>query len=352
MTVVDTAPAPPEGFQVPALHGPVEVRMHPDADRVQESLLHWASFHGLFRDLRQRERFAQSGFARFTAYAYPRMAALETVAWWQGHNWLADDVLDDPRTDDAQAEALAADLLAQLPVDLTDRKEPVGPLATAAADLWRRTAPARSPAWRSRYRAHYRDWLALSLRTRPYRQGRIPLVSVPTYLRRRRLQSGVEMSFDLLEVGHDRELPETVAGSDLYRMVRFAANDAISWTNDLYSLHKDLAAGDTDNLAAVVRQSRGGNWTQAARKAARMVHEATADFLAACGDLRAMRGLYEVTDAQWEVVEDSLEDLALWISGSLHWHHQTPRYRLRPEAAPFGRHLAGHDEHAHRRQPS
>lgn len=324
----NAAPAQSVGFQVPALHGPVEVRMHPEADRVQESLLQWASLHGLFRDSRQRERFAQSGFARFAGYTYPRVAALETVAWWHGHNWLVDDVLDDPRTDDAQAEALVADLLAQLPVDLVDRQKPEGPLATAAADLWRRTAPARSPAWRRRYRAHYRDWLALSLRARPYRQGRRALVSVPTYIRRRRLHSGAEMTFDLLEVGHNRELPETVASSDLYRMARFAANDAISWTNDLYSLPKDLAAGDADHLTAVVRQARGGTWSEAAGKAARMVHEATDDFLTACDDLRSMQGLYEVTDAQWEVVEDSLEDLALWISGSLHWHQYSPRYQL------------------------
>lgn len=152
------------------------------------------------------------------------------------------------------------------------------------------------------------------------------------------------MSFDLLEVGHDRELPESVAGSDLYRMVRFAANDAISWTNDLYSLPKDLAAGDTENLTAVVRQARGGTWSEAAGKVARMIHEATADFVTACGDLRAIRGLYEVTDAQWAVVEDSLKDLALWISGSLHWHHHTPRYRLEPEAGTFGMHPAQHDE--------
>ncbi|MEU9168272.1 hypothetical protein AB0D34_10805 [Streptomyces sp. NPDC048420] len=339
MTAVNTA-AVSVGFQVPALYGPVEARLHPETSRVQESLLQWASFHGLFQDSRQRERFARSRFAHFAGYTYPRVAALETVALWHGHNWLVDDILDQPRTDDAQAEGLAADLLAQVPVNLTDRKEPKGPLAAAAADLWRRTAPARSPAWRSRYRAHYRDWLALSLRARPHRQGRSALVSVPTYIRRRRLHSGAEMTFDLLEVGHDQELPEIVAGSDLYGMVRFAANDAISWTNDLYSLPKDLAAGDSDHLTAVVRQARGGTWSEAAAKAARMVREATADFLTACGDLRAMRALYEVTDAEWEVAEDSLEDLSLWISGSLHWHQNTPRYRLSPEADPFGTHSA------------
>ncbi|MDQ1071987.1 terpene synthase family protein [Streptomyces canus] len=336
MTVANDALITPEGFQAPSLHGPVEVRIHPQADHAQESLLQWASLHGLFRDSRQRERFAHSGFARFAGYTYPRVTSLETVAWWHGHNWLVDDFLDHPHTDDAEAEALVADLLAQLPVDLTDRQEPHGPLATAAADLWRRTAPARSRAWRSRYRAHYRDWLALSLRARPHRQGRSAPVSVPTYIRRRRLHSGAEMTFDLLEVGHNRELPEIVARSDLYRMVRFAANDAISWTNDLYSLPKDLAVGDADHLTAVLREARGGTWGEAASKAARMVHEATADFLAACGDLRTMRELYEVIDAEWEVVEDSLKDLALWISGSLYWHQETPRYRLRAETDWFG----------------
>lgn len=335
MTTFDAATAPPEGFRVPALRGPVPVRMHPEADRVQESLLQWASFHGLFQSSRQRDGYAHSEFARFAGYTYPRVAALETVAWWHGHNWLVDDFLDRPRTEDAQAEALVADLLAQLPVDLTEGPKPKGALAAAAADLWRRTAPGRSPAWRSRYRAHYRDWLALSLRARPHRQGRSALVSVPTYIRRRRLHSGAEMTFDLLEVGHDRELPEAVVDSDLYRTVRFAANDAISWTNDLYSLPKDLAEGDADHLTAVVRQARGSTWGEAARKAARMVHEATADFMTACDDLRAMRGLYEVTDAQWDVVDDSLKDLALWISGSLYWHQHTPRYRNSPEATAF-----------------
>lgn len=74
---------------------------------------------------------------------------------------------------------------------------------------------------------------SLSLRARPHRQGRSAPVGLglPTCIRRRRLHSRAEMTFDLLEADHDRELPETVAGNDLYRMVRFAAHDAISWTN-------------------------------------------------------------------------------------------------------------------------
>ncbi|MFB8758055.1 terpene synthase family protein [Streptomyces nigra] len=333
MRVADAVLTTPEDFAVPNLHGPVEVRLHPAADRVEESLLRWATLHGLFRDDRQRDRYARSGFGLFAGYTYPRVAALETVAWWHGHNWLVDDFLDHPRTEDAQAEALVSDLLAQLPVDLTQRQKPKGPLAAAAADLWRRTAPARSRAWRIRYRGHYRDWLALSLRARPHRQGRDAPVDVPTYVRRRRLHSGAEMTFDLLEVGHHRELPPAVADSDLYRMVRFAANDAISWTNDLYSLPKDLAEGDTDHLTAAVREARSGTWRDAADKVARMVQEATADFVTACRDLRAMRGLYDVTDAEWKAVEESLTDLALWISGSLHWHRHTPRYRAGSEAS-------------------
>jgi hypothetical protein len=216
-------------------------------------------------------------------------------------------------------------LIAQLAPAL-DAPPPTGPLTAALADLWARTAPPFSPAWRRRFAAHYRDFLMFTLlpHAHPRHYGRAGL---PGFVRRRRLNSGCEMSFDLIEAGNAAEIPAVIAETDSYRAVRLAANDVVSWTNDIFSVRKEIARGDQDHLAAVLRATAGLDWQQALEHAAGMVAGLTRDFLDACEDLRAMRRLHPVGDADWALVDDSLSDLGAWISGSLEWHRWSPRYR-------------------------
>jgi hypothetical protein len=213
----------------------------------------------------------------------------------------------------------------EIPRQLSAEAGPAATGVVTAAELWQRTAARMSPSWRGRIRSHLRDYLSLTLRKPSC--GGPSSVTVPTYCRRRRHHSGVDFSLDLIEAVHGYEVPDIVAGSDLYRAVRGAANDAISWTNDLYSLPKEAARGEHEHLVGMLLAGQACSSQQAVDRAAVMIRTATEDFLAGADDVRAARGLFDnVSDEQWANVERSLRDIGSFIAGSLAWHVESDRY--------------------------
>ena len=334
-----TTPGTTGALNIPPIGCPFEARMHPDVDGVADHLLRWARRSLLIRTPSAAERFHQAGFGRFAAAVYPRATQLHLVAEWQSHNWLADDQLDEGLSlaDPRDRERVAHQLLAQLPVDVpwlrrSPRREtpglshPASPLTAALSDLWHRTAKPMSRAWRNRFVGHYRDFLGFTLLPHSAR-GRLTPGTLAAFVERRRHNSGCEMSFDLSAVATETEVPAEVADSDPYRTVRRCANDVISWTNDIFSVRKEMARGDEDHLVAVLRRVHDTSWDEALSRAVDMVGQRTDDFVVACDDLRDMRGLYGVAASEWRAVEESLTDLEGWISGSLEWHRWSPRYR-------------------------
>ncbi len=337
-TATRTAPELPVTIDFPSIWCPIPARVHPDVAGIDDHLLDWARRFDLIREEPAASRFHSAGFGQFAASVYPRALQLQLVAEWQGHNWIVDDRIDEGHAVDGPEERrrLARELIAQMPLDLHPPR-PSGPLAAALSDLWQRTAKPFSYAWRTRYVAHYRDFLAFTIL--PHSgpdQSRLSEPELHAFIRRRRLNSGCEMSFDLVEVANLREVPAIVADSDSYRAVRVAANDVISWTNDIFSLRKESVRGDLDHLSAVLRNAMRTDWQEALKQSADMVAALTRDFLDACEDLRAMRPVYDLDDAAWETVEESLTDLGEWISGSLYWHWWSPRYRVVETTTPEG----------------
>ncbi|MEU3461980.1 hypothetical protein ABZ721_18820 [Streptomyces sp. NPDC006733] len=313
----------------PPIRCPIPARTHPHADGIDDHLLDWAKRSDLIRSQPAAEHFRSAGFGEFAARVYPRAVRLHLVAEWQAFNWIVDDRLDEGYLAGTyrEREGIVRDLVAQLPLDLRAPRAR-GPLTAALADLWQRTGSQHSSAWRERFATHYLDFLAFTLLPHA-RSGSAPTTpsDVTAFVRRRRLNSGCEMSFDLIETANVQEVPAAVARSDAYRAVRLAANDAISWTNDMFSVRKETARGDQDHLAAVLRHSTGSTWEEALADASDMVEALTRDFLVAADDLRAMRAAYGLDDTAWAPVDDSLADLGAWIAGSLSWHRWSPRYR-------------------------
>ena len=97
--------------------------------------------------------------------------------------------------------------------------------------------------------------------------------------RRRRLHSGVEMSVDLNELSDHRELPDDLVQSQWYQELRIAANNVISWTNDVYSLAKEVRFGDFGSLPGALNAA-GMSWRVSLTRTVAMIAEATRDFVA------------------------------------------------------------------------
>ncbi len=338
--IASGATSHPPVIHIPSLWCPIPARVHPEVEGIEDHLVDWARRFDLIRSGKAERRFHDCGFGQFAAEVYPRGPQLKLVAEWTAFNWILDDHLDEGHvaSDPEARELLVTELLAQMPVTPRGSRTPrvSSPVVGALADLWRRTAAPMSYAWRSRYVAHYRDFLAFTILPFARREnGYDAAMDLNAFVRRRRLFSGCEMSFDLIEAANLSEVPAAVADSDSYRAVRLAANDVISWTNDIYSVRKELARGDEDHLVAVLRSAMDSSWQHAVHRASGMVADMTRDFLVACHDLRGMRRLCPLDDVDWLLVEDSLADLGEWISGSLNWHIHSKRYS-HVDATPEG----------------
>lgn len=341
MTSVD--PHLPSASDVPLIWCPIIPAVHPWAEGADDRLFEWAERFDLVRGGSARQRFHSAGFGNFCAETYPRAVGeqgLDLMSEWNGYNWILDDLIDEGYATFGieECQRICRDVMAQMPVDMRET-HPSKPLLNAIADLWRRTAGPMSLAWRRRYVAHYHDWLSGSLLPHLPSTGesnKAPL-SLTTFSRRRRIHSGCELSFDLLEPGNQEEVPEAVVNCDTYKSIRLSASDAIAWTNDLYSIRKEMARGNRDHLVAHLCDTEHLTWADALAKAVRMVEDSTLDFVRACDDLRERRRVFAVSDEEWQRVEGSLTDLGYWLSGSLHWHSWSPRYRVVEERAQDAR---------------
>jgi hypothetical protein len=106
----------------------------------------------------------------------------------------------------------------------------------------------------------------------------------------------------------------------LLRELERATCHAVGWANDIFTYEKELAAGETHNLVAVLMRTEGLPVREALTHA-RWLHDEEV-----CGFLRLQAKLRASRDADG-AVEYRLSHLRDWISGHLHWALRNGRYR-------------------------
>jgi hypothetical protein len=312
-------------LKIPPIWCPIPTRVHPDTEGIETHLVTWAQRFSLIRDDATAQRIVDCRFGKFTALCYPRANDLPLLAEWMIYMWILDDQVDAGELIPGQGhyDQVVKDLNSQLSLDERPSLPSQSPLVRAFQDLWRRTAPSRSQPWRERFLTHFRDCLLRSARDFQVRDRPMEL---DEFLRRRRINTAVELALDLIEVANEAELPGAITFSDLYRTIRHSANDVIGWVNDIYSVRKELSRGDSAHLVAVLRNNTGVTWDEAARKAVDMVESAIRSHLRSIEDLQAVRPFLELNADEWQTVDDSIAGIGSWIAGSLEWMSSGARY--------------------------
>ncbi|WP_018656287.1 cytochrome P450 [Actinomadura flavalba] len=184
-------------------------------------------------------------------------------------------------------------------------------LRALAGDLWPRTAALAGQAWQDRFAAALARhlWAQCDL---VHRRDECKTMDVQGYVRERRDLFGAELFFALMEAADDHVVAAGARPAEL----REAAADVLAWTNDVYSLEKDLAFGEPANLVCLLRDERGGSWQDAVDLAHAMLAGRVADFE------RAAPG----ADAHYAA------RLAGVLRASLDWHRSVPRYHWQAAA--------------------
>ncbi|KAI0703666.1 terpenoid synthase [Cerioporus squamosus] len=141
-----------------------------------------------------------------------------------------------------------------------------------------------------------------------------------SYIAMRRDTSGCKPCWALIEYAYNLDLPDWVMEHPVVEGLGDAANDLVTWSNDIFSYNVEQARGDTHNMIVVVQNQEGLELQEAI--------DYVGDLCFGCIDRfealrRALPSWGPEIDAQLQVYIDGLAD---WMIGNLVWSFETTRY--------------------------
>ncbi|WP_309240278.1 cytochrome P450 [Actinomadura sp. J1-007] len=309
-------------FRLPDLSLPFPApRPRGDAGELRDGLCRWAEEQGLIgprgRTRLMTSRLLDLGLGLACGARAERAPVL--LGWFLWMLLLDDRVDDGPWADGGVIAGFAASASAiVLPGPRRDRRLPQEDpmLRTLAEDLWPRTAELADERWQARFARSLARHLSALCALVDLRDGRE--LDVPEYVALRRDLFGADVFFDLFEAVDGLAL----ADEDRPPALRDAAADVIAWTNDVYSVEKDLAFRERANLVLLLQRERSGTWQDAIDTAHEMVERRFRDFQQA-------RAALPSWDAM--VFADRLQAA---MRSSLDWHRSVRRYNFQHAAGP------------------
>lgn len=318
-------------YRVPAYTAPFPVVCNPHHEYAEEAALRWADDHGLNRTAAASQRLSDMACGLFAVLYCPRTdrEGVALYAKWIAWLFLWDDIFDDgPLGRDPIAFRVA---LGQIDRALAEPPGPPDdsftlPLARALADIWR-DFHARAPEnARRRFPASVRMYLrAMADETRNRAAETIP--DLDSYLRLRRVNGATRSSIDMMEGLQGIDVPDSLRHG-LYGELRAFASEVWLWSNDTFTVRKDLHFRNPHNLVLVLREARGLSLQQAADQAALMVEQRLRDFVRLGERLRSVVAIpADPHSGARDAVLRGVRMLEEAISGYLRWQETTLRYR-------------------------
>ncbi|MEV1009250.1 hypothetical protein [Streptomyces sp. NPDC049881] len=278
--------------------------LHPRSDELEDQAYAWAAARGLVPD-GGADRLAASRVVTLATSYYRTAGYAEMAVLARWYVWLL--TLDD-----------WFDTAARLP-----RGVPRPFHEALVRELWPVTAGDAPQEWRNRFARHLRECVAGYRWQAGVRLGAVPVPGVAEYVGWRRRSFGAYPVFDLVEYVERQTFPAALVGCGAARTAVAAASDVMAWTNDVHSLPRDIAAGETGNLAVLVRARDGGSWPEALAEVERMTTGRVVDLLRA-------RDALSRAGRQGRLLGTRVTGA---VRGAWDWHRDSARYRA-PEPVP------------------
>ncbi|MFK0232763.1 terpene synthase family protein [Streptomyces vinaceus] len=252
------------------------------------------------------------------------------LAEWMAWSFVLDDQHDHLiRTGELAAWRPVTDAITQyLATGRTSRSSSRrNPLVKGFIELCDRILDGMSPGTAARYRTHVPQMLH-SLDQEAGNRGATRRPSVQDYVLMRRHSSQLLPMMDMVEAGLGIDLPQSIHDLPAFQAVAESAVDIISWGNDVFSLPKEHACGDNNNLVSLIASWEGRSLPEAVRSVEERIQVRIEDYVA------AERHLFQVIDAQGEM-EPSLREAITrcvrsyedWMIGADLWQrYECTRY--------------------------
>ncbi|MCK9874273.1 germacradienol/geosmin synthase [Frankia sp. Ag45/Mut15] len=325
-------------FTLPEFYVPYPARLSPHLDIARDHSRVWARAMEMIDPpegelaIWTEQDLDAHDYALLCAYTHPDATAerLNLITDWYVWVFFFDDHFLElfKRTHDMSgARAYLDRLPAFMPVDGPITEEPTNPVERGLADLWTRTVPDRSPAWRARFVDSTRALLDESL----WELANINadrLSNPIEYIEMRRKVGGAPWSANLVEHAADAEVPAAVAASRPLQVLRDTFADAVHLRNDLFSYEREVTEeGELSNGVLVVERFLDLETQEAA--------DAVNDLLTSRLHQFEHTALTEVPAVLDESGIDAAGRLATfayvkglqdWQSGGHEWHLRSSRY--------------------------
>jgi hypothetical protein len=333
--------------------GKLRFRSHDSADvdasrrRVQQ----WVEARGLVGSREALDWYCAWDTATFVGYSYPHAKAgdgMDLVGRLMAVSILLDDQIDESPSAAACIGAVQPFLeIVRGGGGLVPRQG--GPLHHAFAELLRESRARASETWWRRAAIHWEASLIAVVHETVNRKQRGGPPPHDLFLKLRRGSGFMGPFLDILEPAASFEPAALAYYSPHMLLMRQLTVDLGNFINDVFSVDKELARGQHDNIVLVLQAEAGLPLEEARRRARELIHAHACRF----GELRAE--LPEVC-AHLGLAASEVEDavrygdaLEMWITGSEAWGRTSRRYlealEQRPATGPWAHEnlLEAHD---------
>ncbi|MEU0148138.1 terpene synthase family protein [Streptomyces sp. NPDC006288] len=322
-------------FTLPDFYVPYPARLNPHLEAARSHTREWARGMGMLEGsgIWEEKDLESHDYALLCAYTHPDCSAeaLSLVTDWYVWVFFFDDHFLElfKRTPDREGGKRYLDRLpAFMPMDRgASTPDPTNPVEAGLADLWARTVPSMSDAWRARFAESTENLLNESLwELANINEGRV--ANPVEYIEMRRKVGGAPWSAGLVEYAAGAEVPASVAGARALRVLSDAFSDGVHLRNDLFSYQREVEdEGENSNGVLVLEKFLRCSTQEAAEAVNDLLTSRLQQFentvLTELAPLCAEKGL---TPDETVAVLAYVKGLQDWQSGGHEWHMRSSRY--------------------------
>ena len=225
--------------------------------------------------------------------------------------------------------------------------EPTNPAEAGLKDLWERTVPAMSAAWRDRFITSTHNLMVESM----WELNNIDIGRIANpieYVQMRRRVGGAPWSANLVEYASRAEIPDAIAALRPMEVLSDTFSDAVHLRNDLFSYQREVREEGENSNAVLVFEKFFDLPTQ---DAADVVNDLLTSRLqqfehTALVDVPAVLLAHAIPPHQQVRVGLYVKGLQDWQAGGHEWHARSSRYMNEGAVASTPNPLAGPTEFA------
>lgn len=335
-------------FKLPDFYVPWPARLNPNLKAARTHSKTWACEMGILGTHADEDNskiwdeatFDRHDYALFCAYVHPEAPTdeLNLMTDWNIWAFYVDDYFlqffKRPKDRDGGKKYLDRVLLF-MPIDLTSPPTPTNPMERALTDLWLRTAPAKSEAWRRRIIEDTKNLLAAFLwELDSMSQNR--LSNPIEYIQMRRQVGAALWSADLVEHAMFLEVPDQIATTRPMRVLKDTFADGVHLRNDIFSYEREvIKEGELTNAILVIERFLNVSTQRATNLVNDLLTSRLQQFEhTVITELEPLFDEHHLDPLERTNVLSYVRGLQDWQSGAHEWHIQTSRYlNPRPKQA-------------------